>query len=114
MNYIVMMVIGGALTLLLDYAVFRRIFGCRRFTVYENMILQSLAFLQCQRHGAGAEAVLQIGNDRFEEWEYLAAFEKLLAEGYVEAMQEPTHFGLSAHGQLLAVKMFDQRFPTQY
>lgn len=113
MHEVVLMSIGGIIVLLFEWVVLRPLFMRRRFDMYESAILQSVAFLQCERHGVGADAVLKIGNDVFEDWEHLAAFEKLLAEGYVEKI-EGHKFGLSAQGVLIGARLFERGARTRY
>ena len=60
----------------------------------------------------GAEARLRLGNDIYEDWEHLAAFETLLAEGLIARQSGPNRYGLSARGQLVAARLFERDSPV--
>lgn len=112
MTEFLLIVAGGVIVLFLEYACFQRWWKRRRrFTGHESLILQSMAFLQSERVGEGAESTLTMGNDIYEDWEHLAAFETLLADGYIQRQAGPNKYGLSARGQLVAVRLFERTFP---
>lgn len=106
--------LGGIITLAVEYLIVIPLFRRRRYTIHESAVLQSMAFLECTRTGTGAEATLRIGSDVFEDWEHLAAFERLQSEGLIVRKGRSSSYCLSATGVKIADRLFSRRAKVPY
>lgn len=114
MKEVLLMMLGGVITLAFEYLILIPLLKRRKYTAHESAVLQSMAFLECKRTGDGAAATLTIGHDVFEDWEHLAAFEKLLSEGMIVREGRAHSYCLSANAQKIAVRLFERGARTPY